>query len=497
MGKICVSLGRGRHQQMMAEHQHVAQHGCELVELRVDWILRPVNVKRLLTDRPTPVIFTCRRENDGGRWTKPENERLMLLRSAIVEGVDYVDLEEDVAGSIPRYGKTKRIVSYHNFRETPDNLWEIHQRMQKLDADIVKLATLAHNQHDNLRMMRLVKEAPVPTIGLCMGETGMPTRILCGKFGSPFSFATLHAARTLAPGQLTYRDMRDLYRFPLVNAETEIYGVIADPVSHSLSPHIHNAGFASHQFNKVYLPFRVSSDELPSFLANCRELVIRGLSVTIPHKESAVRYLSQVEDAAQAVGAVNTIDFTGPTAVGSNTDLAAAVDSVVRAMGRADRSLPLEGVRVLLLGAGGVSRAIATGLTQQGAQCLVTGRTMSRAENLAQQVGGQAVEWEERSRVRCDLVVNCTPIGMHPNVNETPFPEGLLGHMVVFDTIYNPEQTLLIKQARAAGCAVITGVDMFVRQAALQYQVFTRQKAPVDVMRREVMRRIGAAQESQ
>jgi 3-dehydroquinate dehydratase/shikimate dehydrogenase len=167
-------------------------------------------------------------------------------------------------------------------------------------------------------------------------------------------------------------------------------------------------------------------------------------------------------------------------------------------MGRADRSQPLEGVRALILGAGGVARAIATGLTQQGALCIITGRTIGRAENLAQQVGGQAVEWETRGSVRCDLVVNCTPIGMHPNVNDTPFPEGLLGHMVVFDTIYNPEQTLLIKQARAAGCAVITGVDMFIRQAALQYQIFTeqKQKAPVEVMRSELMRRTGAAQES-
>ena len=215
---ICVSIGRGRHRQMLAEYKHLAEHGAQLVELRVDWILRPVNLKRLLAERPCPIVFTCRREADGGKWTKPESERQILLRTAIVEGVDYVDLEEDVASNIPRYGKTKRIVSYHNFRETPENLKEIHQRLSQMDADIVKLATMAHSQYDNLRMLRLVKESSIPTIGLCMGEVGMPTRVLCLKFGSPFTFATFHADRAMAPGQLAFKEMLELYRAPQVNA---------------------------------------------------------------------------------------------------------------------------------------------------------------------------------------------------------------------------------------------------------------------------------------
>lgn len=526
---ICVSIGRGRHREMIAEHKYLAEQGVRLIELRVDWILRPVNLQRLFADRPCPAIFTCRREVDGGKWTKPENERLMLLRSAIVSGIDYVDLEEDIAASVPRYGKTKRIVSYHNFRETPANLEEIHARMAGLDADIVKLATMAHSQHDNLRMMRLVQSAKVPTVGLCMGEVGMPSRVLCLKFGSPFSFAAFHSDRSLAPGQLSYKDMRELYRADKINADTEVYGVVADPVAHSMSPRIHNTGFARLGLNKVYVPFRVGREELPTFLANCREFGVKGLSVTIPHKEEALRLLSRTDEASEQIGAVNTIDLSGPTAIGANTDCDAAMSSILRALGpassasvasaasgttaasaagvaslQADPSLatsaevraekPLAHVRALILGAGGAARAVVYGLRSAGASCVIANRTPERATELARRFACDTVPWEDRGRERYDLVVNCTPIGMHPNVDESPLEARWFGpRTVVFDTIYNPEQTLLVKHAREAGSQVITGVDMFVAQAARQFEIFTGQTPPVQAMRDQVLRSISAA----
>ena len=398
---ICVTIGRGRHRQMIAEYKHLAETGAKLVELRVDWILRPVNLKRLIGERFCPVIFTCRRERDGGKWTKSEHERLVLLRSAIVEGADYVDLEDDIAGQIPRYGKTKRIISYHNFRETPENLLEIHSRLAKFDPDIVKIATMAHNPHDNLRMLRMIREAKIPTIGLCMGEVGTPTRILCGKFGSPLTFATFHAERAMAPGQLSYKEMKDVYRYENIKRDTEVYGVIADPVAHSLSPRVHNAGFTALNLNKVYVPFRVASEDLGSFLANCRELGIKGLSVTIPHKENMLRYLSKTDEASTNIGAVNTIDFSGPTAVGSNTDYRAAIDTVITVMGRREvTGKPLAGVTALILGAGGVARAVVCGLQECGADCVITSRTLVRAEDLAKKFLGRAVEWETRQNVK-------------------------------------------------------------------------------------------------
>jgi len=201
---ICVSIGRGRHRHVIAEHKHLVEQGAALVELRLDYINGQVNLKRLLPERPGPVIITLRRPQDGGKYSGSEEERRMLLRTAIAEGVEYVDLEEDAAAVIPRYGKTKRIISLHDFRKTPENLEEIHARLAALDADIVKLATLANHPHDNLRMLKLVQNAKTPTVGLCMGDIGVPSRVLSGRYGAPFTYATFHHERALAPGQLSF-----------------------------------------------------------------------------------------------------------------------------------------------------------------------------------------------------------------------------------------------------------------------------------------------------
>ena len=200
---ICVSIGRSRHKHMMAEHAHLIEQGAKMVELRLDYIAGRVNLRRLLPDEvreKSQVIVTCRRKEDGGKWSGTEEARQLLLREAIAEGVDYVDIEEDIAGKIPRFGPTKRIISYHNFRKTPDDLRDIHSRILDLDPDAVKITTMANSPHDNLRMLELVQESAVPMVGMCMGDIGTPSRILCAKFGAPYTYATFHHERTLAPG---------------------------------------------------------------------------------------------------------------------------------------------------------------------------------------------------------------------------------------------------------------------------------------------------------
>jgi 3-dehydroquinate dehydratase/shikimate dehydrogenase len=492
---ICVSIGRGRHRHMIAEHRHLAEQGAKLVELRLDYIRGEISLKRLLTDRPCPVVVACRRERDGGKYQGTEEQRLMLLRTAIVEGVEYVDLEEDVAGQVPRYGKTKRIVSYHDFRKTPDDLEAIHRRLCSLDADIVKIATMANCPHDNVRMLRLVRDSKVPTIGLCMGDIGIPTRVLCGKYGAPFTYATFHHERVLAPGQLSFEEMRDVYRYDEINAETEVYGVVADPVGHSLSPQIHNAGFKHYKLNKVYLPFRVPREHLSRFIDEAPELDIRGLSVTIPHKEAVLEKLTQADGAVRGIGAANTVIFEGDERLGYNTDYRAAMDSLEEAF---DRRHPdenvLEGRTCLMLGAGGVGKAIAYGLIRRGCEVVVADGDAERAAELAEKFGCRQVEWANRHTVSAEILINGTPIGMHPNVDQSPFPKlHLRPSMVVFDAVYNPENTLLIKDARSRLCRVITGVDMFVRQACLQFKLFTGQDGPADLMREVIKRSTSAA----
>ena len=491
---ICVSIGRGRHQQMIAEHRHLVEQGAGLVELRLDYINGEVNLKRLLNDRPGPVIVVCRREEDGGKWTGTEEDRLMLLRTAISQGVEYVDLEEDAVAGVPRFGKTKRIISLHDFRKTPENLDEIHARLAALDADIVKLATMANHPHDNLRMLRLIKQSKTATVGMCMGEVGKPSRLLSGKFGAPFTYATFHEERALAPGQLSYRRMRDIYHYEQIDADTQVYGVIADPIGHSLSPMIHNAMFQHLGLNSVYIPFQVSREDLDQFMSDVVELGIKGLSITIPHKEAIIPRITKVDEAVSGIGAANTIVFDGDKLLGYNTDYRAAMDSLEASIGTAAAGKSLEGKVALLLGAGGVAKAIAFGLKRRGAKVVIASRTAARSQKLAKQFACKAIDWSNRHTVKADVLVNGTPVGMHPNVDESPYDKHYLRpSVIVFDTVYNPESTLLVKEARRKSCTVITGVDMFVRQAALQFQLFTGQDAPMELMRDQLKRATGAA----
>jgi 3-dehydroquinate dehydratase/shikimate dehydrogenase len=492
---ICVSIGRSRHKHVMAEHQHLAEQGAKMVELRLDYVAGKVNIRRLMAERPPDcqVIITCRRPEDGGKWQGTEEARQLLLREAIAEGVDYVDLEEDVASQIRRFGRTKRIVSYHNFRKTPDDLRELHSRLSALDPDVVKIATMANVPHDNVRMLEMMRESETPTVGMCMGDVGTPSRILAGKFGAPFTYATFHHERTLAPGQLSFKQMTEIYRYERIGHDTALYGVIADPVGHSLSPHIHNAAFEDCGIDAVYVPFRVPADALNEFMADAPRLGIKGLSVTIPHKEAIARHLTKVDPAVKSIAAVNTVVFDDSDVIGYNTDYNAAMDCLEHAIGEIGASpSPLKNKRVLVLGAGGVARPIVFGLRKRGALPTIASRTLSRAERLAKVYEARAVDWEARHRVNCDVLINCTPIGMHPNVDESPIHKTFLKpSMLVFDTVYNPESTLLVKEARSRNSLVVTGVEMFVRQAMLQFFLFTRQEAPADLMREVLKRTIG------
>ncbi len=492
---ICVTIGRGRHQMMIAEHKHIAEQGAELVELRLDYIRRPVNVQRLLAEKPCPVIATCRKPEDGGKWMRTEEERIMVLRSAIVGKADYVDIEMEIADQIPRYGATQRIISYHNFDVTPQNIEDIHHRMCQTDADIIKIATMANNPIDNIRLLRLVRDSPIPTVAFCMGEMGLPSRILCGKFGSPLTYATVNADRKMAPGQLGFEQMQRTYHYDSINKRTDILGVIADPVAHSFSPQVHNACLRAQKLNMLYLPFRVPAEYLDEFMSVCPEMGIKGLSVTIPHKEKVLKSITSLDDTVAGIKAANTVIFKDVDTLGYNTDCTAAIESLEIALKEAHPDEePFADRPALILGAGGVARAIAYGLKKAGAAVHLTARDIRNSQALADAMEGDAIPWEERGDFECGILINCTPVGMHPNLDASPFEaEWLKRKCLVFDTVYNPEQTLLIKHARDRGCTTVTGIDMFVRQAAKQFVLFTGKEADLELIRYEVKRAISAA----
>jgi 3-dehydroquinate dehydratase/shikimate dehydrogenase len=341
----------------------------------------------------------------------------------------------------------------------------------------------------------LISDSETPTVAFCMGDMGTPSRILAGKFGAPFTYAAFHADRAVAPGQLSFDQMRQIYHYDEITPNTEVLGVIADPIGHSLSPTVHNAALRELKLDRVYVPFRVPRENLEDFMAMTRQLTIRGLSVTIPHKEAVVPLLTESDNAVDHIGAANTVVIDGYDRRGFNTDAQAVLDSIYSTLGRGGDVDVLAGRTALILGTGGVAKAVCYALSSRNVKVVVTHyKSLAKAEELAKKWQGKAVDWKERHTVPADMLVNCTPVGMHPNVNETPFETDALNRaMIVFDTVYNPEQTLLIKDARKKECAVVTGVDMFVRQAAHQFKLFNGEEAPMDLMREVVRRSIGAA----
>lgn len=500
---ICVSIGRTGHSKVIAEHQELAGKGARLVELRLDYLSKPPELQRLIEQRPTPVIITCRRESDRGKWRGDEEQRRTLLRSAIVAGVEYVDLEEDAAKAIRRYGKTQRIVSYHNFDETPADLEEIHARLCRLDPDVVKIVTTANSHADNVRMLKLVQSSKIPTAGFCMGEIGVITRILTGRFGSPFSYAVYHQERTLAPGQLTFEQMTKTFRYDSISRSTKVFAVVGDPIAHSMSPVIHNAAYQHLGIDAVYVPLRIPKGGLATAVAEYDWLPISGYSVTIPHKEALLAVAEECDAPVREIGAANTLYRRNGKWVAANSDCEAALSSLQRAMNQlssgpsrggemgSQTTASLAGRHVLLVGAGGVARAIGWGVKQRGCELTIANRSRERGELLAKALGARAVNWDIRTSVEPDIVVNCTSVGMHPNVDESPVPGNCFHEgMIAFDTVYNPEQTLFLKQAGERCCQTISGVEMFVGQAARQFELFTGQAAPLDVMRKALKRHI-------
>jgi 3-dehydroquinate dehydratase/shikimate dehydrogenase len=478
---------------MIEEHQALAAKGAELIELRVDFMRKKPDIGRLLKDRPTPVVVTCRRKIDRGRWFGTEEQRLSVLREAIIGGAEYVDLEEDIAASIRRYGKTKRIVSYHNFDETPIELFDIHRRMCQRDPDIVKIVTMANSPADNVRMLELVAASSVPTVGFCMGELGTISRILCGRAGSPFTYASFSREREMAPGQLSWAEVRNLYAFNRINKDTQVFAVIGDPIAHSKSPLVHNAAFRKLALNAVYLPIRIPEDQLGASLKELERLNIRGYSVTIPHKEAILQFANTVDAEVDRMGAANTLYRANDQWHAANTDAPAALAAIQDGLKKSGGSPDLAGRKCLILGAGGVSRAVADALIGVGAAVTISNRSRDRGRALASELNCQFTSWENRAAETCEVLVNCTSVGMHPNVDESPFEATWLrDNTLVFDTIYNPEQTLLLKYARERGCPTVPGLEMFVRQAAAQFELFTGFAAPLEYMT-ETLRRANAA----
>jgi len=466
---------------------------ADIVELRIDYI-KNVDLKRLLEKRTKPVIVTNRPVREGGKFDGSEEERIALLKLAVQLQADYVDVEHDSIQHLCRdtalrvpTSKAKLIVSYHNFRETPDDLTGIYKRLSQSGADIVKIVTHANNITDNVRIYQLIQQSQMPVISFCMGELGIISRILYKRFGSYLTFASLQAGKESAPGQINIHELLNTYQAQKQDKRSAIYGLIGNPVSHSISPIIHNTLFREMNFNSIYVPFKV--DTIGDFMREFRKLDIKGYSVTIPHKESVINHLDAIDPMAKKIGAINTIVNVDGQLAGYNTDCEAAIKVLEGAHSKGERpfaltkDVHLKGKKVTIVGAGGAARAVAFGLKERQAQATIINRNYARTQSLARDVGCIARKIDDPQAFDTDILINATPVGMYPKINETPIDKDKLKpDMIIFDTIYNPIETKLLRDAKAQGCRTVSGLSMFAYQAAAQFNLWTGRMPSVETI---------------
>ena len=484
---ICVALGCTDGDQLEKLARAACDAGEQFLEIRMDMLGEPrqaLAVMRRVKDRHPEVVVlaTCRRKQNGGKFMGSVEEQLQLLEAAVEASAQAVDIEiETAAVACQRLAgwreRAKVVVSYHNFQSTPA-LEPVLRKLDKAPADVYKLVTMARKPSDNYRILELARRARGrPLVVLAMGEVGIPSRVLSLSRHCLFTYAappTCGGANPrpapTAPGQVSSSLMRRQYRADRHTVETEIYGVIANPVVHSISPAVHNRAFQARRIDAVYLPFLVEERCLADFFTLVEKLPLAGFSVTIPHKQKVLRHLDGIDLPAQRIGAVNTVYRRKGRLRGTNTDAAGVTAPL-------EKRLKLKNAKVLIAGTGGGARAAAFALADRGAQVWITGRNPDRARALARLCGAEALD---RSRVagrRFDVLVHATRLGMHPRVDESFFTDEIPAELV-FDMVYNPLETRLLKMARAAGKSVISGLEMFLEQAAAQFEIWTGTTAP-------------------
>ena len=484
--------------------------GAELLELRTDYLdgLNIELAKEMLAaanQAALPIVVTCRDSNEGGANNYPADLRSAILAMAAKNGAEFIDCEFEnfknagfarpIKNVLSENGKTKLILSAHSFDKKFNNVKNQYLKIAlSFPQAIAKLAYKAEHINDCFEAFDLMAENK-GSIVICMGAAGVITRILAKKLGSALTFACLDDENSTAPGQITVGQLKNLYHFDSINEQTELFGIIADPVGHSISPAVHNRCFDACNLNKLYLPLLVGDGKLEfdEFMKNvmAREwLNFKGFSVTIPHKGDALEFVRNsgnfVEPLAAKIGAVNTITIgTGNRISAYNTDYAGALDGLTNTMGITRKHL--HDVKCAVIGAGGAARAITAGLTDFGAKVTIYNRTESKAANLAAEFGARHEPINAIADTDARIIINCTSIGMYPNIDATPVPaEVLNSNMVVFDTVYNPAETKLLADTKKVGAKTVGGVEMFIGQAAEQFKHFTGQMCDENIMRQAV-----------
>ncbi|HEX9199932.1 MAG TPA: shikimate dehydrogenase [Acidobacteriaceae bacterium] len=493
--KVCVAIIGTTPAEMIEKATSVVKE-TPFLEFRLDYLEKPLlampKFKQFFADNTAATaIATCRRAAVGGKFSGSVAAEVEVLTKAAESGFHIADLELDSAEAMKKADLQKfretgiaLIISHHDFNATKD-LDGIYARIEKFSPDFVKIVPTAKALVDNVTLIRFLERMNDHTniIGICMGDSGIISRVLGVRAGSAFTFAAATMGEETGPGQIAARTLIETYRIDHVDAATKVYGVAGNPIRSSLSPIMMNTAFRRETVNAVYLALQTA--KLSDLLKLVQEIPIQGVSITMPLKEDIMSHLERTDPLSAKIGACNTVLRvpSGENAgklFGFNTDVAGIV-------GPLEKRMSLRGAKVLVLGAGGAARAAVFGLRDKGAEVFILNRTPETAQKLARQSGSKTIKKDALSKTSFDVILNATPVGMAGNKAAPLLEPKDLNTKLVFDLVYNPLETPLLHMARQMSIPIITGVEMFVQQGARQFEIFTGKPAPEEEMFRVVL----------
>ncbi|WOG82794.1 hypothetical protein DCAR_0101962 [Daucus carota subsp. sativus] len=504
---VCGQLMSRSVEEMVSDMFKAKAQGADVVELRLDCLKGfrfPRDLGLLLNDRPLPVIVVYRPKSEGGEYEGDENMRLEVLRAAKDMGADYIDIELKVAFDLMeeqkfnQRGSSKIIVScfLDTLTSAKEDLSQLVAHIQSTGADIIKVVSNTSSITELTRIFHLLSHSQVPLIAYSAGERGLISQLLGPKFGGLFVYGSIDGYPV--QGLPTLHSLRQAYGVEHIDADTKIFGLISKPVSHSKGPILHNPTFRYVGYNGVYVPMLV--DDLKDFFSVYSSPDFAGYSVGIPYKEAVMECCDEVHPLAKSIGAVNTIvrRSSDGKLIGYNTDCEASITAIEDSIkvlgcinGEALLPSPITAKQFVLVGAGGAGRALAFGAKTRGARVIIFDIDFDRAKSLAHAVCGEARPFKDLANFQPEkgaILANATPIGMHPSTDRIPVAqETLKDYRLVFDAVYTPRKTTLLRDAENAGALIVSGVEMFLRQAIGQFNLFTGSKAPEDFMRAIVM----------
>jgi 3-dehydroquinate dehydratase/shikimate dehydrogenase len=491
IGKVCVAIIGSTAAEMLEKASAVVKE-TPFLEFRLDYLEKPLlalpKFKHFFTDNTAATgIATCRRTVNGGKFSGNVAAEIEVLSKAAAAGFHIVDVELESVEAMKK-GELQNlrdtgvalIISHHDFTATKD-LDGIYKRIVPFLPDFIKIVPTAKTLVDNVTLMRFIErmEDHSNIIGICMGDAGIISRVLGVRAGSAFTFAAATVGEETGPGQIAARTLIETYRIDQVDAATKVYGVAGNPIRSSLSPIMMNTAFRRETVNAVYLALQ--ANKLSDLLKLVDEIPIQGLSVTMPLKQEIMAHLEKTDPLSAKIGACNTVlRAQDGKLYGFNTDVAGIT-------GPLEKRMSLRGAKVLVLGAGGAARAAVFGLRDKGAEVFILNRTAETAQKLARQSGSKTIKKDAVAKTAFDVIINATPIGM-AGIKAAQLLEAKdLNTKLVFDLVYNPLETPLLRMARQKGIPIVTGIEMFVQQGARQFEIFTGKPAPEEEMLRVVI----------